>query len=227
MAEAGEDTEEYQKFLKEGSSNYDDSGFFSVQVISTALEVWNLAITPLRHPDAAHWRENPTWYNLNSLYSQPEYVSETFLGLLLAQLQNEGYSIFVVTGPIPQATDADTYATLHPIPTPADLPVGPSKPRATTFSGSGNRLGGDEEDDERELQKALAMSLGADVSSSSESLGSGSGWGRGESDATLAAALKASMEEGGVDDRSLREALRVSGEEEERRALEEAVRASL
>ncbi|XP_023587505.1 ataxin-3 isoform X14 [Trichechus manatus latirostris] len=50
----------------------DDSGFFSIQ-----------------------------WFNLNSLLTGPELISDTYLALFLAQLQQEGYSIFVVKGDLP------------------------------------------------------------------------------------------------------------------------------
>jgi len=32
--------------LQQPSGNYDDSGYFSVQVISSALEVWGLELIP-------------------------------------------------------------------------------------------------------------------------------------------------------------------------------------
>uniref|UniRef100_A0A8D2CW70 ubiquitinyl hydrolase 1 n=1 Tax=Sciurus vulgaris TaxID=55149 RepID=A0A8D2CW70_SCIVU len=38
------------------------------------------------------------WLNLNSLLTGPELISDTYLALFLAQLQQEGYSIFVVKG---------------------------------------------------------------------------------------------------------------------------------
>lgn len=39
MSEAGTSTNDYQQFLAQDSSNYDDSGFFSIQVLQKALEV--------------------------------------------------------------------------------------------------------------------------------------------------------------------------------------------
>uniref|UniRef100_A0A8C2UIM7 ubiquitinyl hydrolase 1 n=1 Tax=Chinchilla lanigera TaxID=34839 RepID=A0A8C2UIM7_CHILA len=41
------------------------------------------------------------WFNLNSLLTGPELISDTHLALFLAQLQQEGYSIFVVRGDLP------------------------------------------------------------------------------------------------------------------------------
>lgn len=109
----------------------DDTGFFSVQVISKALALWGLDLIPLNSTDdvATGIRENPTtcqayifnmeshWYcirrfqckrppsnepyaffNLDSLISRPDYMSSSFLTEYLKQMQNEGYSIFVVSG---------------------------------------------------------------------------------------------------------------------------------
>ncbi|XP_041070492.1 ataxin-3 isoform X2 [Carcharodon carcharias] len=73
MAEGGTTTEEYRIFLQQPSGNMDDSGFFSIQ-----------------------------WFNLNSLLTGPELISDTYLALFLAQLQQEGYSIFVVRGELPE-----------------------------------------------------------------------------------------------------------------------------
>ena len=71
-----------------------------------------------------HWfairRLGNQWFNLNSLLEGPELVkdqncdlhqlfeqvSNSYLGEFLAQLQQEGYSIFLVTGGLPEC-DAD------------------------------------------------------------------------------------------------------------------------
>uniref|UniRef100_A0A3B4B4M8 ubiquitinyl hydrolase 1 n=1 Tax=Periophthalmus magnuspinnatus TaxID=409849 RepID=A0A3B4B4M8_9GOBI len=42
------------------------------------------------------------WFNLNSLLTGPELISDTYLALFLAQLQQEGYSIFVIRGNLPE-----------------------------------------------------------------------------------------------------------------------------
>uniref|UniRef100_A0A3Q0THI6 ubiquitinyl hydrolase 1 n=1 Tax=Amphilophus citrinellus TaxID=61819 RepID=A0A3Q0THI6_AMPCI len=73
MAEGGMASEEYRTFLQQPSGNMDDSGFFSIQ-----------------------------WFNLNSLLTGPELISDTYLALFLAQLQQEGYSIFVIRGNLPE-----------------------------------------------------------------------------------------------------------------------------
>jgi len=130
MGEMGEDSPEYQRFIQQPSANMDDSGFFSVQVISRALSVWGLELVPLNSSNPAavrakasaisatayicnyreHWftirRLGSQWFNLNSLLEGPELVSNTYLGEFLAQLQQEGYDIFLVTGDLPEC-DAD------------------------------------------------------------------------------------------------------------------------
>uniref|UniRef100_A0A672K0Y2 ubiquitinyl hydrolase 1 n=1 Tax=Sinocyclocheilus grahami TaxID=75366 RepID=A0A672K0Y2_SINGR len=95
-----------------------------LQVISNALGVWGLEIIlfnsreyqQLRidsiHEKAficnykEHWftvrKLGQQWFNLNSLLTGPELISDTYLALFLAQLQQEGYSIFVIRGSLPE-----------------------------------------------------------------------------------------------------------------------------
>ncbi|XP_045464236.1 ataxin-3-like [Harmonia axyridis] len=145
MAECGENSEEYQKFLKQPSGNMDDSGYFSVQVISSALEVWGLELVPYSSTDERvkcgltephkmnaficnyrdHWltirKIGNQWFNLNSLLTRPQLLSDTFLSLFLAQLKNEGYSIFVVVGKLPEST-ADQILLKTPFVPPKSSP---------------------------------------------------------------------------------------------------------
>lgn len=136
MAEGGVASQEYLKFMEQPSSNMDDSGYFSVQVISEALHVWNLDLTPFSSPTMKHAVEDPTtqtayicnhdyhwltvrklgkqWFNLDSLQKKPKLISDTYLSLFLTQLQMEGYSIFVVVGFLPSC-EADELLTLIPI----------------------------------------------------------------------------------------------------------------
>ncbi|KAK2843580.1 hypothetical protein Q7C36_011795 [Tachysurus vachellii] len=124
MAEGGLLSEEYRTFLQQPSGNMDDSGFFSIQVISNALSVWGLElilfnsreyqqlmIDPINEKAficnyKEHWftvrKLGHQWFNLNSLLTGPELISDTYLALFLAQLQQEGYSIFVIRGNLPE-----------------------------------------------------------------------------------------------------------------------------
>ena len=109
------------------SSNYDDSGFFSIQVLQKALTTFSLELIPYQSQNqiALVAKNDPTtqlayicnfkehwysirkfagsyWFNLNSLFKKPQYVSDTYLSVLLAQLVTDGYSIFIVNGTLPE-----------------------------------------------------------------------------------------------------------------------------
>ncbi|XP_786733.3 ataxin-3 isoform X1 [Strongylocentrotus purpuratus] len=135
MAEGGVDSVEYLRFQEQPSTNMDDSGFFSVQVISKALFVWELVSIPIGSSEAGiasvyperecaficnfreHWltirKLGNQWFNLNSLLTGPELISDTYLSMFLAQLQKEGYSIFVIRGSLPEC-EADQLLRLIP-----------------------------------------------------------------------------------------------------------------
>lgn len=164
MAECGEESEEYQRFLQQPSGNMDDSGYFSVQVISSALQVWGLELVPYTSTEQRareacnmpnkmtaficnykdHWftirKLGSQWFNLNSLLAKPELISDTYLALFLAQLQQEGYSIFVVFGNLPEC-EADELLKLKP-----------AVPYSKTSVVSKNA-------EDEDLQRALEMSL--------------------------------------------------------------------
>lgn len=138
MAEGGIDSPEYQEWSKSGSKNMDDSGYFSVQVIQSALAQMDIQLINYTSDNdiAIRTRANPTeaqafiihfnhhwytirkighqWFNLNSLLSGPELLSESYLNLLLSQLINEKNHIFIVIGSIPDS-DADKYLREHRI----------------------------------------------------------------------------------------------------------------
>uniref|UniRef100_S4RHH9 ubiquitinyl hydrolase 1 n=1 Tax=Petromyzon marinus TaxID=7757 RepID=S4RHH9_PETMA len=156
MAEGGITSQEYQRFMEQPSGNMDDSGFFSIQVINSALGVWGLEMAPVnaRHFQRSHiellkemaficnYKEHwltvrklgNQWFNLNSLLSGPELISDTYLSLFLAQLQQEGYAIFAVRGSFPEC-EADQLLRLMPA-------VQNERPRLLSelaASGSGRR----------------------------------------------------------------------------------------
>ncbi|CAG2258030.1 ATXN3 [Mytilus edulis] len=144
MAVGGIQTEEYKRFMEQPSNNFDDSGFFSIQVIEKGLSVWGLHLLPYNSQDpiAATARTNPVemnayicnfrehwlairklgyqWFNLNSLLTGPELISDTYLSLFLTQLQQEGYSIFIITGNLPEC-EADSLLKVIP----ANQPIKP------------------------------------------------------------------------------------------------------
>ena len=131
---------------QEDSGNAAANGNFSIQVLTKALEVWNLTCVPATSQAAGSaWREpqressflcnldqhwftvrrcdarSPTvhasaagtstdaasasasaWWNFNSMFPAPQPISELYLSAFLAQLKDEGYSIFVVRGVAPR-----------------------------------------------------------------------------------------------------------------------------
>ena len=191
------------RFFENGSPNYNDSGFFSVQVISRALQIWGLEMTPIgsttmreakAHPEQQkaficnfdqHWLtlrqfgDSPDrWYDLNSTASLPKPITATYLGMYLQQLETEGYSIFVITGQLP-VCDGDQEAELVPVP-----------PKDT------------------ELDKAIKMSMGQLVD---EDLDKAINMSMGQSDdAELQRAIQASLHEADHLDSSLAQALALS-----------------
>lgn len=55
------------------------------------------------------------WMNLDSVKSKPEPLSDNYLRLYLAQLKNDGYSIYVIKGTLPGCL-ADEYLSKNPLP---------------------------------------------------------------------------------------------------------------
>ncbi|KAJ3273397.1 Ataxin-3 [Terramyces sp. JEL0728] len=176
------------------SNNYDDSGFFSVQVVARALQVFNLELLPFASSDPIakqantnpetqsayicnldqHWfairkfgNANTRFYNLNSVFPEPKHITETYLGMFLLQIKTEGYSIFIVNGDLP-TSEADQFAMMNPIPAKVQ-----------------------QYDSENDLERAIQMSMGQD-------------------DDDLQRAIKESMMDAGNDEESLALAMSAS-----------------
>ncbi|KAG8194766.1 hypothetical protein JTE90_026406 [Oedothorax gibbosus] len=183
MAEGGLHSEDYRRFMQQPSSNVDDSGYFSVQVIAYALKVWNLELIPYnsQNPLADVARKNPTkqsayicnfrdhwftirkignqWFNLNSLLVGPELISDTYLSLFLAQLQEEGYSIFLVEGKLPDSP-ADKILLLQPA-------VQLQKPKLLSEL---RQESSQEDEEDRAFHDTLQRTLAASLDMENESL---------------------------------------------------------
>ncbi|CAF1303927.1 unnamed protein product [Rotaria sordida] len=110
------------------SENMDDTGFFSIQVLQKALEVFEIELIPYasQHLKAQQARDDPQsiqayicnlrehwltirrfgtqYFDLNSISIVPKLISNTYLSLYLTQLQHSGYSIFIVHGNLPPCT---------------------------------------------------------------------------------------------------------------------------
>ena len=126
MSEMGTGTAEFAAWRKEASGNVALDGNFSIQVLEKALSVFGLSCVPLssKCAEAAAARAQPEretgfllnlelhwftlrklgrdWWRFNSLDAAPQPVSETYLSVLLVQLQTEGWSVFVVRGDLAQ-----------------------------------------------------------------------------------------------------------------------------
>ncbi|KAM7375835.1 hypothetical protein PAMP_005602 [Pampus punctatissimus] len=187
MAEGGMGSEEYRTFLQQPSGNMDDSGFFSIQVISNALRVWglelilfnsreyqSLMINPINEKAficnyKEHWftirKLGQQWFNLNSLLTGPELISDTYLALFLAQLQQEGYSIFVIRGNLPECEAEQILGIMRVQQQQRPRLIGEdeaqtSAGRSATLNQTEMSFGVENEvvDDEEELKRALALS---------------------------------------------------------------------
>ncbi|GAA5907034.1 hypothetical protein JCM5296_006573 [Sporobolomyces johnsonii] len=108
------------------SQNYDDSGFFSIQVMEEALKVFGLRLVRWGSKEMASVHNNPEcieafllnhqlhwfsirrfgppsrFYNLDSCISAPQWISEMYLGLTLREAELQGYTILAVV-PLPDS----------------------------------------------------------------------------------------------------------------------------
>ncbi|KAL9641601.1 hypothetical protein ABK040_013520 [Willaertia magna] len=179
------DAKDLQEWRKKGSQNVSDEGNFSIEVINKALEVWSVSLIPITHPSCAervrqnpwlekayicnykeHWftfrRFGDHWWNLNSVLHEPSYLSPTYISLFLEQLKQEGYSIFIVCGDLPQC-EADLLAPTFDPKTHKATP-----PPKTTSNNNNNSIERiiqmqqgmqNNKNEDEELKRALEMSL--------------------------------------------------------------------
>ncbi|GAA5984119.1 hypothetical protein JCM10908_006058 [Rhodotorula pacifica] len=156
----------------ESSQNYDDSGFFSVQVMENALKVWGLRLVRWGSKEMQHVHDRPElvegfllnhqlhwfsirqfgnsdrFYNLDSCIPQPVWISAMYLGLTLREMERQGYSIFAVVS----ATDgqlgglppctAEEVARTLPPPRGGGNGMSTSGTSTSAFSGTGFSLNG-------------------------------------------------------------------------------------
>ncbi|THH07978.1 hypothetical protein EW145_g3007, partial [Phellinidium pouzarii] len=182
------------------STNMDDSGFFSVQVMDKALDVWGLNLLRWRSEQMRPFQDTPQtqlafvlnlhqhwftlrrfgpahtepgndpgeghWFNLNSQYLGPKWVSRTYLGMFLQQSEEEGYSVFAVVQADPSKPLALPRTEADNIAASLDAPDSSLCQSSTSMSSSFPGLlipedtDYDVENEDLELQAALAASLG-------------------------------------------------------------------
>lgn len=113
------------------SSNVDEAGNFSIQVLRVALqrlhaldlEPWFQRAGEQQAKDPSHYRAfivnrrehwftirkiRNNWWNLNSSSDLPEAISEFFLSAFLNELKSSGYSVFIVSGSAAPLSDSHT-----------------------------------------------------------------------------------------------------------------------
>ena len=173
LAAVARDLDEAERALLGGgprgeSQNVRSDGFFSVQVIVTALQRVGLESSQdsraVKDPAQEtgfifnrreHWfalrRLGSHWFDLNSMHRAPKAMSQTHLALFFQAHQDMGYSIFAVRGAFPavalerdaRALDAAAAACdAHGDDAASRGSKGASKaaPAFNAFSGSGNTL---------------------------------------------------------------------------------------
>ncbi|VDN12703.1 unnamed protein product [Dibothriocephalus latus] len=91
--------------------NNDETGFFSIQIIVFCPQV-GFVCHYMQHWFAIRKLGNQ-WFDLNSMFSRPKLISKTYLSLYLAQLRQEGNSIYFVAGRLPEC-EADLYLQVRP-----------------------------------------------------------------------------------------------------------------
>ncbi|KAH9994008.1 Josephin-domain-containing protein [Russula vinacea] len=176
-----------QGLLGRASANMDDTGFFSIQVLENALNVWDQNLIRWRSEAMQPYHDRPQdqrafilncenhwftlrrfgnsenlglWFNLDSSLDRPEWVSETYLGAWLQQAEEDGYSTFVVipTDPEHQLPQTDADAIADSLSSRASS--GARYPSTVHAPHSSAAL----ENEDFELQAALQASLdGASV----------------------------------------------------------------
>ncbi|CAI5450094.1 unnamed protein product [Caenorhabditis angaria] len=174
-----------QNFQNRESQNMNDSGYFSIQVISEALKSFDLTLTNIEHPTMADIKNDPLkaraficnhmehwfvlrkfghqWFELNSVKMGPGLLSNTYVHVFLHQLAAEQYSIFVVNGILPDS-EADQLISLCPV-VEKSVPKKPKKEPGILeklVENVGRRLGSGiepESQEDKDLAIAMAMSM--------------------------------------------------------------------
>ncbi|KAI9478386.1 MAG: ataxin-3-like protein [Benjaminiella poitrasii] len=187
LAEIGKDLDRQEQLvggrkIDAESQNYDDSGYFSIQVLQKALEIWNLELVPWKSKEMEQVRKAPfeqaayicnlrnhwftlrkfgnrafLWYNLDSTQASPTYLGENYLPMMLDQIEREGYSIFVVQGQL-NLCQADRKAET------AGLKLNENNQPVAAFSGRGyslssSNIDNNDDDEDAMLAKAIEESM--------------------------------------------------------------------
>jgi len=209
MAEGGITSEDYLKFVAADSQNVSDEGNFSIQVLAEALKMYSVTPKPWRngqsepHLQSAficnlreHWftirRLGGQWYNLNSLASTPEKITDFYLSAYLGQLSTEKYTIFVVEGRLPLSDEAAGSSESGHWWTEEEMER--AKQAKATQSGTPDAFSSALTTTLHNMQDMFS-NVGTNVTQALRHLQPGSG-ATGDEDADLQAAIQASLGEG-------------------------------
>lgn len=262
LAEIAHELDEMERHLMGGSvrggattsNNVDDSGNFSIQVLSTALDrfdqinlvqdssVLNSVLARLNRDDADlsedvafvcnlanHWFTIRSIrceiWDLNSLKKRPSLISLFYLSAYLGQLREEGYSIFVVQGNIPRVgVRSMGKRSDWFVPGVDDVGVSDEPPRPMRL----------DDVDDPDLRAALRASMGSSSSVHSDAATAGGRYSTrfysdandfGDDDAELQAALAASLGKG--DAMYDNDSFEQDAEDDEEEMVKRAIAASL
>ena len=138
LAEIAQELDQHERSIMSApsalsSSNVDESGNFSIQVLRLALQRYNAVdLIPWHFKSEGadsdpllqqgfvvnrsdHWfsirKIGTNWWNLNSTNERPELVSHFYLSALLHQLRTDGYSVFIAKGSLPVNTTGSSSHT--------------------------------------------------------------------------------------------------------------------
>ncbi|KAI6040284.1 Josephin-domain-containing protein [Pisolithus marmoratus] len=164
-----------------GSMNMDDTGYFSVQVLESALNVFGLSLVRWRseatrpyhnkpHTQLAfilnhnqHWYtlrrfgltpEGGHWFNLDSSEPEPRRIGKIYLDMVLQQAEQDGYSVFAVT----PTESGSTLPRVRADEIAESIPEPSSNTNLSSMTES-TPLDAGYEDEDMELQAALQASM--------------------------------------------------------------------
>lgn len=159
------DQEEKQLYQFSGANeNVGESGYFSIQAITRALQGKNLQLeyfNPQNDPTieqafvcnlSSHWHPirklYGKWYELDSLAEYPRMIGDIYLSELLYGIKNKGYSVFVVKGEFPENFPYEDLSPHQLLLTEEDI--------------KNHQMSGARRNEDREFQEALKRSMEVD-----------------------------------------------------------------
>ncbi|OMJ88141.1 hypothetical protein SteCoe_9956 [Stentor coeruleus] len=167
LAEIARDIDQEEKQLYQFSGaneNVGESGYFSIQAITRALQGKNLQLEYFNSQNdptveqaficnlSSHWHPirklNGKWYELDSLAEYPRMIGDIYLSELLYGIKNKGYSVFVVKGEFPENFPFEDLAPHQLLLSEEDI--------------KSHQMSGARRNEEKEFEEALKRSMEVD-----------------------------------------------------------------